>query len=214
MKLTLTHLSVLGSLILLAACTQTTPSMMNNSEIELSHQTVLEQIPVKDITDDRLENIVERYHDNASGSLDLTMTYDPQSSDFTAMNALHMLEKVKSGLMKKNVRTITSQTLAVIDGEPALLVSYDEVLAQAPSDCGVMPGLEDQVTGRFIGEYKFGCGTQLMIAKQIARPEDLEGNANMDQRSARRDSIVVEDYAAGVPREPLKGVERGDLTSN
>lgn len=215
MKLSVKYLSVIGLVIILSACApQTSPSMMNNSEIELSRQTTIEQISVKDVTEERLNRIVEQYHKNSSGALDLTLTYNPKSSDFTAMNANHMLSRVKTGLQKKNVQNITAQILDVIDGTPLLIVSYDVVLAQAPSDCGIMPGLEDHITGRFIGEYKFGCGTQSLIAKQIARPTDLEGNADMDQRDARRESIVIEEYSAGVPRQPIEGVERDSLSSN
>jgi type IV pilus biogenesis protein CpaD/CtpE len=200
---------------LLAACApQSTSTMMNTSPVELSRETVVEQIPMTQMNDASIFVLAEQYRKDGNGSLDLTMTYDPKSSDFTAMSALHDLKHIKVVLKTKNITDVLTQTLAVPDGKPSLIVSYDTIRAQAPSDCMPTPGLESNETGRFIGDYKFGCGVESLIAKQIARPSDLEGNATLATRSARRESLVVEGYSAGVPREPLNGVERSDLSAD
>lgn len=212
MKKYILHLSVIGACAL-SACTQSTPTMMNTAQIELSRETSFEQIPLNAINDVNIAALAGQYRQYGSGILDLTMTYDPKSSVFTAMKAAQELKEVQTLLKKKGVFNLAAQTLAVPDGKPSLMVSFDTVQARAPSDCGTMPGLNNNETGRFLGNYKFGCGVETMLAKQIARPADLEGNADMGARPARRDGIVTEEYSAGVPRQPLEGIEREDLAS-
>lgn len=211
-KIAYFSLIILGA-VSLTACTQTTPSMMNTSRIELARETNMEQIPLNEINDTTIASLAGQYSKYGSGALDLTMTYDPKAKDFTAMKAVHELKYVQGALKKKGVRNMTAQTLAVPDGKPSLIVSFDTVAAQAPSDCAPMPGLELNKTDRDLGTYKFGCSVETALAKQIARPADLEGNSDMGARSARREAVVVEGYSAGVPREALDGIERGDLAA-
>ena len=209
------HLAVVATFTtgLLSACTQTTPTMMNTSKVELARETSFEQIPLRALNDRNMTVLAEQYRKYGSGPVDLTMTYNPKSSAFTAMKAVNELKNIQAILKKKGVSDILAQTLAIPDGTPTLMVAFDTVQAQAPSDCAVMPGMENNETDRFIGDYKFGCGVETIFAKQIARPADLEGNADMGPRPARRESIIVEDYSAGVPRQPLDGIERDDLAS-
>lgn len=209
--------SYLGLAALLAlfvtGCTQSTPTMMNVSPAELSHETSVELIPLKDVDDVSMAILAEHHRQHGTGPLELTMTYNPKARDFTAMKAVHKLKEIEQSLKYKGVKNMTTQTLPVPDGKPSLMVSYDMVNARPPSDCTPMPGLDNNETGRFIGDYKFGCGVETLLSKQIARPSDLEGKSEMDTRTARRDAIVVEEYSAGVPREPLQGIERADLSS-
>jgi len=197
----------------LVACTQSTPSMMNVAPVELSRETVVEQIALDDVNDRLLSHLANHHRKSSNGPLELTMTYDPTSKDFTAMNAVNELKGVSKALKYKGVHDMVTQTMAVPEGSPSLMVSYDTVLAHAPSGCDPMPGLNNNITGRDLGDYKFGCGVESMIARQIARPADLEGNATLAKRDARREAAVIDGYAAGIPREPLEGIEREDLTS-
>ncbi len=198
---------------LIMACTQTTPSMMNTSSVALSRETVVEQVALDNINDGLLSTLASHYASTGSGPLELTMTYDPTSRSFTAMGAVNELKEISQALRYKGVKNVITQTLAVPDGRPSLMVSYDTVLAHAPPDCVAMPGLANNLTGRDLGQYKFGCGVESMLAQQIARPADLEGNDGLGKRGAKREVGVLSDYASGVPREPLDGIEREDLTS-
>lgn len=211
-KITHCILTVLA-LNMLAACTQSTPSMMNQARVELARETSVEQIPLDKVNDKNLSILAEQYRKYGSGPLDITITYDPRSKSYTAMSAVRTLKEVQSTLKKKGVTNLTGETVPVPEGKPSMMVSYDAVTAQAPSGCTPMPGLEINETGRFIGDYKFGCGVETAFAKQIARPSDLEGKSEMGPRPARREAIIVDDYAAGVPRQPLETVERNDLSA-
>ncbi len=213
LNLVATGTLMIGASIGLSACTQSTPTMMNVSPVELAYETSIEQIPLKNLGENNLTFLAEQHRQYGSGLLDLTITYDPKSKSFTAMNAVHELNHIQTFLKKKGVRSMAAQTLAVPDGSPSLMVSFDSVRAQAPSDCGAMPGLDNNETTRKIGDYKFGCGTESMLARQIARPSDLAGKSEMDIRGARRDAIMIDGYSSGVPRKKLEGVERADLVS-
>lgn len=201
--------------VILAACSpQYTPPMMNNSQIQLSRSTMMEQIDLADINDGLLSALADHYSKKGSGVLDLTMTYDPASKNFTAMDAVHKLNGVKASLKKKNITNIKMQTMSIPNGKASLLVSYDIVEALSPSECQTtMPGVDTRSTTRFMGEYKFGCSVDTIISRQIAHPSDLEGTSGLGQREGRRDAAILDGYNKGVPREPIQGIERQDLQS-
>ncbi|MEM9469895.1 MAG: CpaD family pilus assembly lipoprotein, partial [Pseudomonadota bacterium] len=124
------------------------------------------------------------------------------------------LKEIKSKLARKNVTQVLTETFAVEGAQPALMISFDSVHAQAPSDCDVMPGIEKEGTTRFLGEYKFGCTVETMLARQVARPADLEGVSGLDNTSGgRREANAIESYAAGTPREPLDIIGRDNIGS-
>ncbi len=204
---------VLVSALALPACTQTTPSMMNESAIQLSQTTIVEQVLFEDINDNVLSALSSHYLQNGTSALDLTMTYNPTSKNFTAMNAVHELGHIKDNLKKNGVTSVTTQTMAVPNGVPSLMVSYDMVQALAPHDCATMPGLERNGTTRFLGQYKFGCSVDTMVARQIAHPADLQGNSGLGTRDARREALILDGYSGAEPSVPLEGLERDGLTS-
>lgn len=199
----------------LGACTQNSPSMMNTSPVELQKQTVIEQVPLNQINDALISALAADYKKLGSGVLELTMAFDPKSKTFTAMNALSKLKEVKTKLARKGVKSVVTETLAVEGAQPMLMISFDSVQAQAPTDCETMPGLEVNKTTRFIDDYKFGCSVETMLARQVARPSDLEGVAGLDNGDGgRRESNIVDSYAAGAPQPTLNTIGRSDLGSN
>lgn len=68
------------------------------------------------------------------------------------------------------------------------------VHAAAPAGCRNMPGFDDGLTSEKIGDYRFGCSVDAMVAKQIYRPADLQGNAGHDLGDGRRATSGVEYY--------------------
>ena len=214
MKNNILKMTVLAGALCLSACTQFTPSMMSTSRAQLSSTTMMEQVPFDYINDATLSDLADHYKSHGTSALDLTMTFDPKSKSFTAMNAVHKLQDIKAQLKKKNVLNVTTQTAAIEKGTPSLLISYDMVQAMAPQNCNLMPGIETANTTRFIPDYKFGCSTETMLSRQIARPTDLLGTETMDNAEGRRAATVTESYKAGVQRTPISGgVERGDLVN-
>lgn len=197
MKILQSYITLSLACFLIAACTQATPSMVNTSMPELRSETHMEQIPADKVDDLSVAILAQQYSRFGIGPLELTMTYDPKSKTYTAMKALHTLKQVEDKLATKGLTNVKMDTLAVEGQKPSLMVMYPSTHAQAPSDCGAMPGLNDNVTGReIVKPYKFGCGVETMLAKQIYRPADLQGVGGevMGMNEGRRISSVMETY--------------------
>ena len=212
-----TRLFLIGvSIGLLAACApQNTPSMMNTQRVELLHQTAIEQIPAGKIDDAALAMLADDYRRYGNGPVDLAMVYDPSSKTYTAAAARNQLRRIEQDLTTRGVRQIRTRTVAVDKGEPALMISYESYQAQAPSGCHTMPGIDDDRTTRDIAQYRFGCSTEQMLARQIARPADLMGRGGDNAPSdGRRAANVIEEYrnyAAQDANRPLESYGRGDI---
>lgn len=190
---------VLGCAALGACAQQYTPSLMNTSKIELERETHMEQIPLNMVDDLSMAILADQYTRYGTGALELTMTYDPASKTFTAMKALQELNKAKDMLEKKGVAGVKTSTLPVAGESPVLMVLYPSATAHAPSDCGAMPGLYDNVTDvkrEITNGYRIGCGIETAMAQQVYRPADLEGRGGQDMgvSEGRRLTNVVETY--------------------
>jgi type IV pilus biogenesis protein CpaD/CtpE len=210
-RVALCLLTLLG----IAACTQSTPPMVNSRPLVVTDETVIDQIPLNAINDATLSALAGQYTKSSSGEpLDLTMTFNPSSRTYTQNSATNTLAQVETVLRRKGVGNLRSQTMAVPNGDPVLIITYDALSALPPPGCPDTPGLYDYQTSRFIGDYPFGCGVETMFAKQITDPSDLLGVEGLSQREGRRAFNVVDPYAAGIPREPLTGVETNELVGN
>jgi len=208
-------LLALCSVVSLGACgRQNTPSMMNTSRPQLAPETSMVQLPVKDVGDGYLQRIAADYDRYGSSTLQLAVAYDPKSKDYGAMQAFKDLSRFKNTLAKMGVHSITAETLKTEGSEPTFMVMYDGVTAQAPAGCRNMPGFDDGLTDTQIGDYRFGCSVDTMLAKQIYRPSDLQGKGTADPIDGRRAANVVEYYKQVTPEEAngeLQRLERGDI---
>lgn len=202
-------LSVLSVALLVACAPQSTPSMMNANRIQLQHQVSVQQIPLADINDVTLTLIADDYRRYGSGPLELTMVFDPKSNNFTAMQARNRMREIESNLKGRGIRTINTRTAAVEQGKPSLMLSYESYQAQAPVDCHTMPGVDGYLTTRHIGDYRFGCTTESLLARQIARPADLMGRGGDGMPSdGRRAANVVEEWRNYGPSNANRELER------
>ncbi len=202
---------------ILTGCHQATPSMMNTSRVELNTQSGIDQIPVRHANDGYLSALASQYGRYGEGPIEMTVSYDPSSKNYTAMKAVNALSDIKEKMARKGLHNVTTSTLPVSgQDEPMLMVSYDMVTAQGPSDCGYMEGLYNNATTPQIGEYRFGCGVEQQLARQISRPADLRGRGTVDMGDGRRANNVSEAYRGVQPdgyREPLESFSRDDISN-
>lgn len=209
------YLSVLSVALLAACAPQSTPSMMNTNKVQLQHQVAVQQVPLADINDVTLTLIADDYRRYGHGPLDLTMVFDPKSSGFTAMQARNRVREIETNLKERGIRTINVRTAAVDQGKPSLMVSYESYQAQAPENCHTMPGVDGYQTTRHIGDYRFGCTTESLLARQIARPADLMGRgADGMPSDGRRAANIVEEwrnYGSSNANAPLERIGRDDI---
>ena len=208
-------LVMMGTTLLGGCARQSTPSMMNTSRIQVVPETELQQMPVKDVSAGYLQSLADKYARFGGGTMQLSLAYDPAAKNYSAVKAFQDLAKIKAGLAEYGVRNVTADAVKT-DGQkdPILLISYDSVHAAAPAGCRNMPGMDNGLTSEKIGDYRFGCSTEAMVAKQIYRPSDLQGNDGHDLGDGRRATSGVE-YYRRVEREeaeaPLLRIERSDI---
>ena len=208
-------LVMMGTTLLGGCARQSTPSMMNSSRIQVVPQTELEQMPVKNVSTGYIQKLADDYARYGASTMQLSLAYDPAAKNYSAVKAFQDLAKIKAGLAQYGVRNVTADAVKT-DGQsdPLLMVSYDSAHAAAPVGCRNMPGFDDGLTNENIADYRFGCSTEAMVAKQIYRPSDLLGNDGHDLGDGRRATSGVE-YYRRVEREeaeaPLLRIERSDI---
>lgn len=191
----------------LAACApQSTPSMMNTNKPQVLSETTMQQVAVKDVKEGYLRALAEDYTRFGSGNLHLSLVYDPASKNYSAMKAFNDLADIKARLNKMGVRSITAETIQAA-GDPTLMINYDALKAAAPKGCTVLPGADNNQTTRHIGDYKFGCTIDTMVANQIYRPEDLRGNNQLDPGDGRRAANSTEHYRVVTEAEANRAID-------
>lgn len=211
MKKTTALILLVAATASLAACgRQSTPSMMNTSRPQLVPETTLEQVPVSQVSQGYLFQIADNYQRYGADTMQLTLAYDPASKQYNAMKAFEDLSSIKGKLQKLGVRSVTGESVKSEGVTPTLMISYDSVTAQAPAGCRNMPGFDDGLTTTNIGDYKFGCSVDTMLAKQIYRPSDLNGNTASDPLDGRRATNSVEYYRDVQPEEAEGELNRFD----
>ncbi|PZO87215.1 MAG: hypothetical protein DI626_04515 [Micavibrio aeruginosavorus] len=204
-----------GASVMLGACArQSTPSMMNTSMPRVVEQTSMQQVPVSKISDGYLAQLADDYGRYGSGAVTLALAYDPSSKTYGAMDAFNDLASIKERLRKAGLKNARAETVKMAGTEPTLFISYDSQTAMAPAGCRSMPGFDDGLTTAEIGNYKFGCSVDSMIAQQIYRPADLRGNAGSEPLDGRKAANVAE-YNRRVDPERIQGelsrMERKDI---
>lgn len=203
------YLAVMSFGLLVACSPQSTPSMMNTSRVELQHQIAVQQIPVQDVSDVTLALIADDYARYGSGPLDLAILYDPQAASYTAMKARNQLRDIEKNMRGRGVASIRTRTMPMDDARPSLVVSYETYQARAPSDCHTMPGIDSYETTRDIAQYRFGCSTESLLARQIARPADLMGRGGDAQPAdGRRNANIIEEWRNYGPSDANRELER------
>lgn len=153
-----------------------------------------------------LHAIAERYVHYGEGPLSLTVTYDPKSHTNSASHAATEAGRIATLLRNYGVPEVKTDIIPAAgkDGKSTAIVAYTGVVAQAPEDCQAMGGVDGHQTDTN-PYYRFGCTMDMQLAKEIARPQDLQGRTGLDTASGRRQYMVIEPYKEGKPNPPLAG---------
>lgn len=205
MKITPKFLSLMAVVSCLCACApQSTPSMMNTSLPRLSDETALLQIPAENVSEGYLYKISSDYERFGQGEMQLTLVYDPSSKTYTKMDAFKDMASHKETLARLGVRNLKGEVLEASNIAPTFMIAYDSVKALGPDGCRNMPGFDDGLTTREIGQYRFGCTTDTMLARQIYRPSDLRGVGDADPADGRR-SVNNAEYYRRVTADEAEG---------
>jgi pilus biogenesis lipoprotein CpaD len=210
-------MALLVATSVLGACArQNSPSMMNTEKPQIVSETELQQMPVDKVSDGYLHKIASDYDRYGADTLHLSLAYDPTSKSYTTIKAFNDLASIKQRLKQYGVRSITGETVKAEGTSPTLMISYDSARAAAPAGCRNMPGFDDGLTQAHITDYRFGCSIDTMIAQQIYRPSDLQGNGASDPQDGRRAANNVEFYRQ-IEVEEAEGelirIERSEISN-
>jgi type IV pilus biogenesis protein CpaD/CtpE len=184
------------------------PSMFEESsvtqrQIELVETRHTETMQTRDVTYDYLMSLSDAYLKDGESPLYVVFAYDPNQKN-AKLSTHNRANIVKGQLGKLDIRNAIVKTVPVIGSNGDVVISYDKVKAQGPSNCGTMPGMGLKQTGGY-GDYGMGCTVKDMMARQIANPSDLEGVAGLGETydGSRANAAVNRDVRAGEVNEPV-----------
>lgn len=206
-KLPYLILALIGVCMVLTGCELHEPTKLSQNRIQVEEDKYADSVPVKDLSDNALEVLAMHYRKHGDGPLELTVTYDPKASSTGAMKATDEAARLSKALRSKGVDRVTSGILPIKDSGSQMnaLIAYNAYYAQPPKDCTIMPGL-DKMEIEAEKDYKLGCTTDTLFARQIARPKDLKGQGPSDPTTdGRRLAVATDAYRDGIPNQPLEG---------
>ena len=180
-----------------SACSFDVSSQIDTSRVEVVEGKESERFETSSLDSETIRGLANSYVDSGAGEVELTVTYDPKSKKNTAMKATLEASRIAGLLVENGVPEVKTKVLPVSDSWNLshTFVSYKTLSAEAPSDCGRMPGFEaaDDVgdTKKHM-DYGYGCTVESMLARQIAHPQDLLGQEDKTKTdSGRRAENVV-----------------------
>lgn len=191
----------------LSACDLHIEPNLNTHKLQVEEHLAEYSYDLADLTETKLYNIAHQYSRHGKDTLSLTVTYDPRSTKFNARQAKQALRRAENILKKSGVKRLDGDILPVNmpDYRPQVMIAYISQLAKVHEECSLMPGFEDNILN-YDDEYKMGCTTQSLIARQVARPGDLIGRgAGTPQTGAARSAGILGAYRSGAPAEELSG---------
>jgi|GEM_PF-2143400 len=200
--------AIVSAPLMVGACSMDTRSAVISTQerVELQRTSKTLRVPVADLDDAALWGIADGYRRAGEGGVFVTVTYDPKSRTNTAMKASGEAGRVTEFLRKKAGASVESNIMPVVQSGQVseLLITYDSYSAYAPQNCKTMGGLEGTET-HADEDYRYGCTIESNLARQIANPKDLKGQAGLGATSGRRLSNIVEGYKTGEPNAALNG---------
>lgn len=194
------------ALPVMASCAMDKDTYMNKKRVELVKSEHSRTMAMTDLDDKSLRGLVDHYQHYGEGPIEVYVTYDPESRTNTAMQATNEVARISKALRASGARELDVGVMPVAGqgADSQVLVNYRTVTARPPEGCDAMGGVDGKQTEADFN-YKYGCTIETQVARQIARPRDLNGRAGLDAASARRQSNIIEPYKAAEPSEELQG---------
>lgn len=189
------------------------PSTMNETRVQVREESVFEDVAIYNVNDEYLSAVAAHYDRYGGSAMDVIVTYDPRSYKNTAMKAHDKLSDISTTLKKFGVAKMEAGVLPIKGqgDEPRLMISYDSYSAHAPKGCkGMLPGMNGTELGDD-EDYKLGCTSQTLLARQISRPKDLLGRGTADNNTdGRSASNIIDLYRSGAQNAALEGQSATD----
>jgi len=191
-----------------AACTMTSPSQIKTGEIVVEDVMATRELPAH-IVDEAAVNIAaDDFRRNGRSGAALVMPILRHCRHSERLHAIAVGEGYKRTFAKYGVPDLKlsfAETSNKVAARHAVL-AYTSTVAQPPRNCTRIPGATGPTDLRAMEDYSIGCETRTMLAKMIARPEDLMGVAGTPDELSRRAGPVSEGYMSGRTNAPLTGL--------
>jgi len=189
------------------------PPVLNESKIQVKEEAFLQDVAMSEVNAEFIAALAHHHNKHGGSTMDLLVTYDPRSYRNTAMNATNSVADIAAELREHGVTNVKAGVMPIKSqgDEARLLVSYDSLTAHAPEGCDYeMPGMNGAPL-EHDEKYKYGCGIDTLLARQIAKPGDLLGRGQQDDTTdGRAAANIVELYRTGAQNEPLEGESATD----
>jgi type IV pilus biogenesis protein CpaD/CtpE len=190
----------LSAVVMLSGCTSlvTSDTWVNKSgRAQIAEDQFTDTFETAKVNNGMIHAISNYYDRFGNGTMNVVVSYDPQSKINSLPRAEKSLVAIQNGLARNGIADVKG-ALSEVRGSgdvSTTLVSFPALTASAPAGCGMMPGYADPSEGipndtNIKGPYGYGCTVETLLSKQIARPSDLMGRAgfetNGDGRRAER----------------------------
>lgn len=190
----------LSAVVMLSGCTSlvTSDTWVNKSgRAQVVEDQFTDTFETAKINGGMLHAISTYYDRYGNGTMNVVVSYDPQSRLNSLPRAEKSLVAIQSALARNGIRDVKG-ALSPMNGSgdvSTTLVSFPAITASAPVGCGMMPGYKDPSEDipndtNIDPTYGYGCTIETLLSKQIARPSDLMGRGgfetNGDGRRAER----------------------------
>lgn len=212
MKSSLALLTLVVLSLFQTACTVESESWVNQDRLEVRDDLFTDTIETRLINDDMIRAVGEYYYRYGNGPLNLVVSYNDHSRTNTRAKAETALKTIRDGLIQNGVQNINATTSVVASDTSTTLISFPALVADAPTNCGLMPGYEYpaemQSDPSAPPKYKMGCTVETLLARQVSRPSDLLGKTGFETNSdGRRQERVLSTrgYYGDAPNAPLDG---------
>lgn len=181
---------------------------ITTSRIQIEESVYHDDRAIADFDQAYADALAQHFYKSGSGDLNVKVTYDPHSRGNTAMRAGENAARVAKMLRSAGVRDVRAEILPIKNQgeESRVLFDFLAHTAHAPAGCDDIPGIKGDGL-EYNPDYKLGCSSQTLLARQISRPADLNGRTlspgqTTDGRAAAN---IVDVYRSGAPNEPLEG---------
>lgn len=177
------------------------------NKIRLEEGHVYEELATAEVTTPMLRGLGAEHARAGSGPIELMVTYPPKTSRAAAEARAQEMEH---DLRRGGAQSVHTTILPVSDPRGSVAVlSFTTLKALGPEDCTPMPGTLGNGS-QLDREYAIGCEGRTLLAKQIARPGDLQGRAGMSSADGQRAGMALEPYRMNEKVEQVEAESASD----
>lgn len=184
----------------LVSCSMAKPSNFTENKPRVYTENYVVEAPAVAFGEKELDMLAADFSYHGSGIPEVTVTYDPASGVNTAMKAGNELGRIVGSLKKAGVQNVDATIIPIKNSgdQASVQIAYARSEAIAPKDCDMMPGTYGGSDPTAVADYRFGCSVETIMAKQIARPSDLQGREGYaGLKDGMRNTNVIWPYKSG-----------------